>query len=86
MEVKHPNEGNYHDFPIVVCLVKDVFQGFGQGCVLETQPGIFIINVPIISIPLPLIPLIRFVETRQAIRVAEHPREQTLLDRYANPI
>ena len=35
---------------------------------------------------LPLIPLIRFVETRQAIRVADHPREQTLLDRYANPV
>ena len=34
---------------------------------------------------LPLIPLICFVETRQAIRVADHPREQMPLDRCASP-
>ena len=34
---------------------------------------------------LPLIPLICFVETRQAIRVADHPKEQMLLDRYGSP-
>ena len=32
------------------------------------------------------LPLICFVETRQAIRVADHPREQMPLDRCASPV